>query len=235
VDTGPEFVWGGIQWETMLLTSESLKGPWRSEGVVLHNDEDYDSHQARDSTIDIIDGEWVCLYKAKDSSRCERPALATSTDGIVFRKHGPLTIDGSDRLAFLSGSLFPGSSGPQFMGTETQLVDSRNRHDNVVYADEHGIGHGGGVPYFAAYRVNRASLDLETVYRHRWIPLPGHEHGEHPILGYSSVLFDHVRNRFLMYVEAIDPRLSKAIGINETVERLLVYETPLPKAEASVG
>ena len=79
-------MWGGLEWETFLFTSESINGPWVSRGIVLENDRQYDKLQARDSTIDLIDDRWFCLYKAKNAKREERPALATSDDGIRFQK-----------------------------------------------------------------------------------------------------------------------------------------------------
>src|SRR6056297_3562403 len=66
IDVGKEFVWGGMIWQTLLLTSSKLCGPWISKGVVLKNDREYDAHQARDGSIDIIDGRYFCIYKAKD-------------------------------------------------------------------------------------------------------------------------------------------------------------------------
>ena len=97
----------------------------------------------------------------------------------------------------------------------------------MVYADSHGIGHGGGsTPHFAAYRLDIRGRNLETVFRAPWIPLSPYEHGEHPLLGYSSLVLDPANHRMLIYVEAIDPKLSRAIGLNETVERLLVYQVP---------
>ena len=103
VDTGDSFVWGGVQWETMLFTAHRPVGPWSYAGFVLRNGPDYDAHQARDATIDIVDGRWLAIYKAKDAHRDERPALATSVDGVSWRKRGPLTIDGHDEVCFLSG------------------------------------------------------------------------------------------------------------------------------------
>jgi hypothetical protein len=227
VDTGKDFVWGGVQWETILLTSDSLDGLWRYSGKVLGNDEDYDVHQARDATIDILNGRWLCIYKAKDSRREERPALATSSNGITFEKHGTLTIDGSDTLAFLSGTIFPHRRGERFIGLRVQLSDSRGRRSDVVYADEHGIGHGGGpAARFVAYDLDWEKMDLRTVFDETWIPLSPYEHDTYPLLGYSSLVQDPIENRILIYLESIDPILSRAIGINETVERLIIYQTP---------
>jgi hypothetical protein len=224
-DTGEEFVWGGLFWETLLLTAEDIRGPWHSEGIVLANDKPYDSHQARDASIDIVDGRWLCLYKAKDAERRERPALALSRDGRQWRKKGPLTIDGTDEIAFLSGSFFSTSSGPLFMGIQTQLNDSREEFSDVVYADNHKIGHGGGsTPHFVALLLDVAGMNLETVFRAPWTPLSSYENESHPLLGYSSTVYDTSQYRFLIYLEAIDGQHTRSIGLNETVERVIVYE-----------
>ncbi len=227
VDTGSEFVWGGIYWETLLLISSHIEGPWKVEGLVLKNDRSYDAAQARDATIDIIDGKWFCLYKAVAKDRQERPALATSSDGISWEKRGTLSIDGTERLRFLSGSMFAGENSPLFMGVEREPEDSRLINNNVVYADEHKVGHGARTVTFAAYIVDYRNLNLETIFRSRWQPQSEYEHTEYPLLGYASLVYDPLRNRMLMYIEAIDRTLTKNPGINETVERLLLYETAL--------
>ena len=225
VDTGTEFAWGGVKWETLLLTATNLEGPWASEGLVLRNDRPYDAHQARDSSIDIIDGRWLCLYKAKDANRDERPALAKSADGLQWEKLGTLTVDGLDHVGFINGSMFPTSSGTLIIGVESRLDDSRSRKANVVYADDFGVGHGGGPPArFVAYLLDYRSMNLETVFDTPWEPLSPFEHEDHPLLGYSSTVFDSKNQRYLMYLEALDPEYTEAIGINSTVERLLVYE-----------
>ncbi|GEM_PF-336045 len=225
VDTGESFVWGGIQWETLLLTSDSLEGPWESHGIVLAHDQDYDANQARDSSIDIVDGLWICLYKAMDDRRDVRPALAISRDGVSWLKTGFLTVDGEERIAFLNGSFFPGSQGPVFVGLESSLADSRQKSESVVYADEHGIGHGSSDTHGVAYLLDRRTGNLETLYHEYWKPGSAYEHAHYPLLGYSSIVWDAQRNRFLLYVEAIDDELTRSIGLNETVERVLVYES----------
>jgi hypothetical protein len=225
VDTGDAFVWGGVKWETIILSAHALSGPWTYEGFAFRNDQDYDAHQARDATIDIVDGRWVAIYKAKNAERNERPGFATSLDGIAWRKHGTLTTDGEDALGFLSGSFFPTSSGLMFVGLRTRLIDSNEEREDVVYADSYGIGHGGGpTPLFVAYLVDTRSMNLETVYSTPWVPLSPYERDDHPLLGYSSTAIDRARRRAFFYTEAIDPELTEAIGINSTVERLLVYE-----------
>lgn len=225
VDTGDSFVWGGVQWETMIFSAHQLEGPWSYEGFALRNGTDIDAHQARDATIDIVDGRWLCLYKAKDANRDERPALAVSRDGLSWEKRGKVSIDGADAVCFLNGSMFATASGPMFLGVKTRLDDSRERKTEVVYADEHGIGHGGGPrPMFAAYRFDESTMNLETVFEAPWFGMSDYEHAEHPLLGYSSMAYDAANNRFLCYLEALDPELTEAIGINSTVERVVVYE-----------
>jgi hypothetical protein len=225
VDIGESFVWGGIHWETLLLSAPSLQGPWKSHGIVLARGRDFDANQARDSSIDIVDGQWICVYKAMNAAREVRPALATSTDGVSWRKRGPLTVDGNDHLGFLSGTTF---AGLVFLGLESSLAEYLKPDPDVVYADEHGIGHGSSDTFAVAYLLDVARGDLTTVHRAFWESRSEYEHARYPLLGYSSAIFDAERRRFLIYVEAIDGKLTKRIGLNETVERLLVYQTPLP-------
>jgi hypothetical protein len=227
VDTGGGFVWGGIQWETLLLVAPSLQGPWQSRGIVLAHDQPYDASQSRDSSIDFIDGRWVCVYKAMNAEREVRPALATSDDGISWRKHGPLSVDGRDHLGFLSGTTFARGSDLLFVGLESSLEDYRRKDPEVVYADEHGIGHGSSDTFAVAYLLDAERRNLTPVYRAFWESRSELEHARYPLLGYSSAVVDPEGRRFLIYVEAIDGRLTRRIGLNETVERLLVYQTRL--------
>lgn len=227
VDTGSEFVWGGLYWQTMLLTAPDPGGPWEVEGLVLDNDQPYDANQARDCTVDIVDGSWLCLYRAVDAQRRIRPALATSSDGISWRKQGVLTVDGSDRLAFLSGTIFSSTSGLLFMGLERPQGDPPTG-DGEGHAGQLGLLHGSGPsPSFVAYGVDLGNMNLETIYRSPWVAGSPYEHGEHPLLGYSSLVYDPLKHRMLNYVEAIDAELTKRISLNETVERVLLYETQL--------
>jgi hypothetical protein len=227
VDAGSEFVWGGLYWQTLLLTAPDPQGPWQVEGLVLHNDQPYDANQARDCTVDIVDGLWLCLYRAVDGHRRIRPALATSSDGISWKKHGLFTTDGSDRLAFLSGSIFAGTSGPLFMGLERPQNDPLAK-EGEAHARERGLLHGGGpAPNFVAYTMDYRTMNLETIFRAPWEPGSPYEHPEHPLLGYASLVYDPLRHRVLTYVEAIERYRAERIGLNETVERLLLYETPL--------
>ncbi len=227
VDIGEEFVWGGLLWETVLLTAPTLEGSWESRGVVLARGSEnaFDAHQARDGTIDIIDGLWYCLYKAKDNENKRRPALATSRDGVSWTKLGALSIDGQDELAFLSGSLFPGGTGILFIGTEmVETLDPRVAH---VAADKHAVRHGSSMVHFCAYRIDVSGRNLESILRVPWEASSPVEHPDHPLLGYSTSFYDLKGQRFLLYVEAVDSKHTGKVGLNETVERVLVYETKL--------
>jgi hypothetical protein len=163
-----------------------------------------------------------------NADREVRPALATSNDGIAWRKHGPLTVDGRDHLGFLSGATFAGATGPVFIGLESSLADYLKRDPEVVYADEHGIGHGSSDTFGVACLLDLARCNLTPVYRAFWESRSEYEHKRYPLLGYSSAVFDPAGRRFLIYVEAIDGRLTRRIGLNETIERVLVYQTRLP-------
>ncbi len=228
VDTGSDFVWGGLYWQTLLVTSDSLEGPWKTHGLVLKNDRAYDANQARDCTIDIVDGTWFCLYKAMDGVRARRPALATSTDGVNWTKHGVFRTDGHEQRSFLSGTIFSSPLGPLFMGIEKLYPGDETTPREDVFADNYKITHGGGpLPNFSAYVLDYRNMNLELVFRGPWIPLSPVEHTEHPLLGYASVVYDPHKNRVLLYAQAIDRELSQRMGINETVDRLILYESPL--------
>ena len=109
------------------------------------------------------------------------------------------------------------------------MAEVADGNTDVVYADQHRIGHGDRPTFGVAYRLDRRRGDLETVYRAYWEPGSEYEHPTYPLLGYASVIVDPKRERVLFYVEAIDAKLTKQIGLNETVERVLVYETRLPE------
>ena len=224
VNIDEEFIWGGIHWQTYLLTSQSPDGPWIPRELVLRNDETYDRHHARDGSFGIVDGKWICIYKARDESHLAQPALATSSDGIKWRKLGPLKVDGAVRHCWMSGTFFSESDGPIFVGLEK---DEAEPEPDVVHADEHAVGHGGGpARNFVSYRLDADSRNLESVFRSPWVAGSQYEHTDHPVLGYMSMVQDEARHRMLIYIEALDPKYTKRIGINETVERLLVYEAP---------
>jgi hypothetical protein len=225
VDTTEEFVWGGIYWETLLMVADSLEGPWESAGLVIKHDQAYDACQARDGSIDIVDGQWVCLCKAVDHERHTRTQLATSADGIRWQKHGLLTVDGrAVDPFFVSGSLYPEAAGPVVLGiaNTASAQPTRSEREQIFY-DERRVAHGVGERHFAAYQIDFREMDLKTVFSAPWEARSEHEHLEQPLLGYSSVLRDPFKDRLLLYVEAIGPE-SERVGLNETVERVLVYE-----------
>lgn len=225
VDVGERLVWGGLNWETVLLTAPELEGPWNSEGFVLECDREYDAIAARDGTIDIIDGRYVCIYKAKNEDRVLRPALATSEDGISWEKHGVLTVDKQEFRGFLSGTLFAGCGGPLFVGVETD--HDAPTEDTMQYADEEGVPHGGGLVRFASYTLDRENGNLDLVFRTRWEPGSEYEYENHPILGYSSLVYDTDDERILIFVEGIDDEHTEQLGLQDTVEQVLVYSVDL--------
>ena len=136
-------------------------------------------------------------------------------------------MDGSDRLAFLSGTIFAGSDRPLFMGLERPQGDPL-AHIGKGHPDQRGLLHGtGSSPSFVAYNLDCSNLNLETVFRSPWVAGSPYEHQQRPLLGYSSLLYDPLKHRMLNYVEAIDARLTSQITLNGTVERVLLYETRL--------
>jgi len=244
IDTGEEFVWGGMNWQTLLLKAPNLSGPWDSEGLVLRNDQEYDANQARNGSIDIIDGKYYCIYKADDKERQTTPGFATSIDGIHWEKKGNLTLDGKPYengfQAFLSGTFFSGTNGPIFIGLERLhgLKEEKEQEERqgsskdtekpeMEFADEKKVKHGSGLVNFAAYELDEENLNLKKIFTHEWIPLSPYEFKGHPLLGFSTMVEDPKKNRLLMYIEAMDPHYTEKMGLNETVERVLVYEIPL--------
>lgn len=227
VNYDPEFAWGGVHWQTLLVMAPDLDGPWSFGGWVLKNDQVYDAHHARDASIGIVDGRWLCIYKARDEAHIARPTLATSQDGVNWVKCGPLLVDGLPRSVWMNGTFFASAHGPVFIGLE-KPEDEGHPEDDVVRVDATAIGHGGGVRNFVAYVLDARKRNLECIFRTRWHSRSPYEDEKHPVLGYMSIVGDPDRNRLLIYTEAIDPTLSRGIGLNETVERLLVYEARLP-------
>jgi hypothetical protein len=226
VNHDAEFTWGGRSWRTVLLSAPTLDGTWTYRGCVLDNDQPYDAHHARDASFGIVDGVWLCIYKARDADHVARPGFATSSDGVTWTKHGTLAIDGRPRRLWMNGTFFAGAQGVLFLGLE-KPEDEAHDESTVVAADAVGIGHGGGVRDFVGYLLDRRGCRLETVFRSRWTARSPYEDSQHPVLGYMSTVFDPAEHRLLLYLEAIDPNLSRGVGLNVTVERLLVYEVPL--------
>jgi len=198
------------RWETYLLTADDPAGPWVGEGFALRADQDYDSGESRDCTIDIIDGLYFCLYKARSvDSNVVHTALAVSSDGKEWKKLGVLKVNGRSQPEFfmLFGSILAGSLGPVFIGTETtDVVKGAALTKN-----------------FASYVVDYRNLNLEKVFTARWDPRSRYEHEEYPIHTYCSVAYDPIKERWLIIVEAVDPVCSKEPGLNLEVDRLLLY------------
>jgi hypothetical protein len=218
VDVAKENIAGGSdrtyesKWETYLMTADDPRGPWKGEGFVLQGDREYDSGEARDATMDIVDGRYICLYKARRAgTRVTHMALALSSDGKKWTKLGELMIDGAPQPDYLLlyGSIMSGSHGPIFVGTKTTDVvkgAALTRH-------------------FAAYIVDHRRLNLETIFVTRWIPGSKFEHQEYPIHTYANIVYDQMKDRWLTWIEAVDPTQSKEPGLNLEVDRVLLYVT----------
>ena len=203
------------KWETYLMAADDPAGPWEGVGFALRADRDYDSGEARDCTIDIVDGLYFCVYKARSAgSRVVRPALAISSDGIKWRKLGVLSVEGETHdFLLLYGSILPSSMGPMFVGTKTTHVVK-----GAALTKE-----------FAAYVIEHRGLRLEEVFVSEWRPMSRYEHPEYPIHTYCSVTYDPLSERWLIAVEAVDPTHSKEPGLNLEVDRLLLYVSDAPR------
>jgi len=198
------------KWETYLMTADDPAGPWRGEGFVLRGDQEYDSAEARDCTIDIVDGRYFCLYKARKAGTSRvNMALAISSDGRRWRKLGIVKIDGRDQPKFLmlSGSIMAGCTGPVYVGTLTKYV----------------VKGAALTKHFAAYTIDYRNLNLEEIFTAEWKAGSRYEHETYPIHTYSNVVYDPIRELWLIIVEAVDPMYSKEPGLNLEVDRLLLY------------
>ena len=200
-------------WDTLLLVADDPKGPWENKGLVIRRGPTYDCREARDATIDIIDGLYIALYKANDGRRVNM-ALAISTDGVKWRKLGLLSYEGESQPGYLllCGNIFAGALSPIFIGFENRLV----------------IEWAAVTDTFSSYMIDLKNACLTRLFSGRWEPLSPYERKDYPIHSYCSILFDHPNNRVLLYVEAIDPR---DIGLNKEVDRLLLYEVDLGEGE----
>ena len=198
------------KWETYLLSAEDPSGPWRGEGFALRAETEYDSSEARDCTIDIIDGIYFCLYKARGmESSVVHMALAVSSDGKNWKKLGVLKLNGGEQpdLFLLYGDIYPSSLGPMCIGTKTL----------------YGVKGAALTRHFAAYLIDFRNMNLEEVFCTEWKASSRYEHPEYPIHTYSSVVHDTLRGRWLILIEAVDPIHSKEPGLNTEVDRLLLY------------
>ena len=198
------------KWETFLLTADDPSGPWKPEGFVIRGDKDYDSGEARDCTIDVVDGMYICLYKArKADTKVVHTALAVSSDGKNWMKLGIPTVDGRYQPDYflLKGSIHTGSLGPIFIGTKTLDI----------------VNGAGLTKYFVSYVIDYRNLNLESIFITEWKPSSRYEHSQYPIHAYCDVVYDPLSDRWLTWIEAVDPTLSREPGLNTEVDRVLLY------------
>ena len=197
-------------WDTLLLVADDPKGPWEPKGLVLRREYPYEVKEARDATIDIIDGLYFAVYKVNDGLRVNM-ALAVSSDGINWRKLGILGLDNGcqPHYFFLSGKIFAGTLGPILLGFETLYVTRG----------------GGYTDTFVAYLLNYREKRLETLFKGRWEPQSPYERKDYPVHGYCDIVYDPFKERFLIFIEAVDP--SSELGLNYEIDRVLLYETRL--------
>jgi hypothetical protein len=201
------------KWETYLLTAGDPRGPWRGAGFVLRADLDYDGAEARDSTIDIVEGRYVALYKARAKGGSSvNMALATSDNGVEWTKHGLLSLDGGPQPDFflLNGSILDSPDGPLFIGIQTT---------DVVYGAALSKN-------FASYSLDIGEVSLREVFLERWPPGSEYEDQTYPIHTYSSLAYDKNRGEWLFIVEAVDPTKGLEPGLNLEVDRVLLYSSP---------
>lgn len=202
----------GRTWQTALLSSDDPLGPWRYEGLVLRRDRDYDSFEARDATIGVIEGRYVALYKANDGLRVNA-ALAVSDDGKSWTKMGLLKLDGGPQPSyhFLCGNIVPTDGAPLFIGFESATVVKGAATSNR----------------FVSYSIDLATANLLPTFLTQWAPLSPFERADFPIHSYGDLVHDPDRNRLLFFIEAIDPKHSAEVGLNLEVDRVLLYTVKL--------
>ena len=200
------------KWETFLLIADDPSGPWEPWGFALSGDREYDSAESRDSTIDIIDGKYFCLYKARsEGTSIVHTALAVSNDGKHWVKLGVPTVNGKPQPDYflLSGTIHAGALGPVFIGTKTLKV----------------VKGAALTKHFVAYVIDYRRLNLEEIFEVEWKPGSRYEHHVWPIHTYCNVVYDPLKDRWLIWVEAVDPVYSKEPGLNLEVDRVLLYES----------
>jgi len=198
------------KWQTYLMTTDDPAGPWRGEGFALRCDKDYDSGEARDATIDIVDGRYFALYKARKAGESKvNMALALSCDGFNWVKLGILKIDGNAQPEYflLSGSIMASCTGPLFIGAETL----------------HVVKGASLTKHISSYIIDYRGLNLERVFKDSWKAGSVYEHPDYPIHSYMSIAYDSDNGRWIITVEAVDPKYSKEPGLNTEVDRLLLY------------
>ncbi len=198
------------KWETYLLVSDDPKGQWEPYGFVLMGDKEYDSAESRDSTIDIVDGLYIALYKARKIGTSKvNTALAYSRDGKKWVKLGVPTVNGKAQPEYflLNGSIVSGTFGPVFVGTKTvDVVEGAALTKEVV-----------------AYVIDFHNIDLKEIFSTPWRATTRYEHKEYPIHTYMTLTYDVSSNEWLIYVEAVDPTYSERLGLNTEVDRVLLF------------
>ncbi len=204
------------RWDTLLLTSDDPAGPWGFHGLAWKRGDSYDSYEARDATIGIVDGRYFALYKAADAPKGNgrtNVALATSIDGLNWRKHGILRVDGVDQPRYMQlyGGIFAGGMGPVFMGLARRYI----------------INGCGLAKHFEAYVIDYRNMNLESIFKGEWKPLSPYEREDYPTHGYMNVIYDPFKDRVLLYLEAIDPHYTEEVGWRTQVDRLIMYEVRL--------
>ncbi|RLF18029.1 MAG: hypothetical protein DRN06_02515 [Thermoprotei archaeon] len=199
-------------WDTVLLESDDPAGPWEFKGFVLRRGRSYDSREARDATITVIDGLYVALYKANDGSRVNM-ALAVSHDGVEWEKLGLLKLDGRPQPGYLLlyGTVLPGIMAPILYSFETVNVVKGAALSKI----------------FASYLLDLRDMNLVTLHKAPWTPMSEFEREDYPVHTYVDLLYDSDRSRLLVYLEAVDPKYSKEPGLNLEVDRLILYEVKL--------
>ncbi len=208
----------GDGWETFMAKADDPRGPWTPVGFVIRRDKPYDGGEARDCTINVIDGRFIALCKARAvNDNKVYTELLVSRNGVNWVKLGLPTVNGEAQRpqpdAFLlNGDIVPSAYGPMFIGTVTTFA--RNAHVTK---------------YFGAYVVDLKSNNLEEVFVAEWKPSSMYEHPEYPIHTYCSVVKDPYTNEWRILVEAIDPKYTKDIGVNTEVDRVLQYKAKTPE------
>ena len=208
----------GDGWETFMARADDPRGPWSPVGFVIRRDKPYDSGEARDCTINVVDGRYIALCKARAREDNKvYTELLTSRDGVNWVKLGIPTVNGEAQKpqpdAFLlNGDIVPSTYGPMFIGTVTTFF--KNAHVTK---------------YFGAYVIDLKANNLEEVFVAEWKPGSMYEHPEYPIHTYCNVVKDPYTGEWRILIEAIDPRYTKEIGVNTEVDRVLQYKAKVPE------
>jgi hypothetical protein len=65
---------------------------------------------------------------------------------------------------------------------------------------------------------------LKKLLQSKWKIESIYEHSEYPIHTYSNTVYDPLKERWMILIEAVDPTISKELGLNLEVDRILLYE-----------